>query len=114
MITGLDSYESDIIIGNYSQYISDYNLCGYPKSTLKAEKECLMYSKSLVPIGNARDAMLGEAPWVVSIQSLRFATTWEKINTWRSEMYVLFNEVIIKPIKSLQTRRHVFGFGDST
>ena len=88
LIAGLESYESDVIIGNYSQYISDYNLCGYSKSTLKAEKECLKYSKGLVPIANGRDSLLGESPWVVSIQTLNYATTWETILYFRSELYV--------------------------
>ena len=95
MIAGIESYETDVIIGNYSQYISDYNLCGYSKSTLKAEKDCLKYSKGLVPITDARDAKLGEAPWVVSIEDRKFATTWQKIWYFREELYVTlrFNTV---------------------
>ena len=65
----LISNESNLMIGNYSQVISDYHLCGYSKTTIRAEKTCLKYSQSLVPIIGGRDASRGEAPWVVYIAS---------------------------------------------
>ena len=90
----IDRCEQNVTIGNYGQYISDYNLCGYSKSTLKAEKECLKFSQTLVPIIDGRNAMLGEAPWVVSIEGRRDATFLEILKNLRTEVYVTFDTII--------------------
>ena len=69
MFGRLEGYESEPKIGDYSQYISGYSLCGIGRKALLPEEKCLKYSADLAPIDDSRVANSGEVPWVVSIQT---------------------------------------------
>ena len=82
----LECYESHAKIGNYSQYISDYHLCGIAKKSILADKQCFDFSADMIPITNSREAHNGEVPRVVAIDVKRYLKWWEQIRYFRSEL----------------------------
>ena len=52
-------------VGDYRQYIQNYSLCGLSRNILQFPDPCFEFHKNtFAPIMNARDTLLGEAPWV--------------------------------------------------
>ena len=79
-LISLGTYAS---VGNYSQYIPDYNLCGLSINSLQSETKCFDYHKKVfAPIVNGRDTLTGETPWVVYIHAI-VDYPWYKI--WKTE-----------------------------
>ena len=66
----MNSQSLDSEIGNYSQYIRDYNMCGLSRHSLPTETFCFKYNHGFgSDLKGARPALPLEAPWMVSIES---------------------------------------------
>ena len=59
----------DELIGNYSQYFPDYNMCGI-SDKFQTDSNCFEYHRDISPkLIDARDVRTGEASWMVVVEA---------------------------------------------
>ena len=84
LIAICDSLQSNI--GDYSNVINDYNLCGLSKNSLQMKNDCFENHKEFNPgLHNASNVYKGEAPWMVQVEIM------DEIKFW-PDRYVLINK----------------------